>query len=152
MGAMTLCQSCQRKGGFFGPKVSKCPGCDQDLCDSCLHSSCWTIMTGTDHMTDYDECKVCSGECIFKEYLKNLPRLGPEGGVQLSNEDKVIVGIYDSNGSKGFAISMAYMHIDGGHWSRMDHMAPEAKRMYERIKADLDRQGIHHTEVFENII
>jgi hypothetical protein len=101
---------------------------------------------------DYKDRPTCSDECAFTTYKNELPRLGPEKGVQLANEDNVSVGIYRSEGSEGVGISIAYRHIDAGAWSSKDEMAPEVRGMYDRIKADLSHQGIQFIEVSESVV
>ena len=152
MGTKAQCHVCGKRGRLFGPRISVCPGCEKEVCDACAKQSGWTVMTGTDHMTDYQDRAVCSEECAFNAYTKHLPRLVAREDVQLANEDNVSVGVYDREGGGGFGISIAYRHIDAGAWSSRDHMAPQASAMYERIKADLGSRSVKYAEIFESII
>ena len=109
-------------------------------------------MTGTGGFTDFEETPVCSEECAFSAYSKSLPRVDHEGGVFLANENNVSVGVYGDRGNEGFGISIANMHVDSAKLSTGSEMGEQARGIYERIKTDLDRQGIPYEEIFQAVI
>ncbi len=146
-----VCRACGKRKGFLGPKLSACMGCGGIYCSSCHDKSGWTIITGTHYFTKAAEAPVCSEECAFAAYSKNLLKVDTKDGVFLANESNSSVGVYGDRENEGFGISIAYMHVNAGKLSAGDQMGAEIQRLYSRIKADLDHKEIKYEEVFESV-
>ncbi len=151
--AMANCPSCGRPLGFFKLNwQQECGICGKAICYKCREweGAEWLVARCGIRGDGMGSSSLCSTDCAFKFYERYIQAVPPSVGLILYNVGNVGVGL-EREEPKGKAVTFSHTRSDPREHPQEAPMAPEASRLYERIKSDLSKRRVTFKEEFFGI-